>query len=163
MRCLARPAYGRTMGKTVLTGADVYPMLWARGVVTGRAGSKSVLYTLATHTNIDLLRGWVHMKTLAKEADMKPKAAGDNITKLAELGLIASIPLVRRSDGQQTSSLYVLNVEGWLDDATTAEEVVRRCERRAQAIKGDQFEEAVPHRFRMAPHLDGFRLPVHRR
>lgn len=151
------------MGKSVLAGADVYPTLWVRRVTTGRAGSKAVLYTLATHANLELLRCWVEMKKLAKESDMKPPAAKDNIDKLAQLGLIASIPLVRRSDGQQTSSMYVLNIDGWLDDAPTAEEVLRRCEHRAKVIKGEQFEEAVPSRFRVAAHLDGFRLPIHRK
>jgi len=145
----------------VLTGSDVYPTLWVRRVSTGRAGSKAMLYTIATHTNVDLLRAWAEMGTLAKESDMKRPAAKDNIDKLAQLGLIASIPLVRRSDGQQTSSMYVLNVDGWLDDAESATEVLRRCEARAKAIKGEQFEEAVPHRFKVAVHLDGYRLPVH--
>lgn len=151
------------MAKSIVDGGDVAPMFWARRVTTGRPGSKAVLYTLATHANVGMLRAWLLLRNIAAESDMKPKSASDNIDRLARLGLIASIPLMRAADGQQTSSLYILNIDGWLDEAATVEDVFERCERRAKAIAGDTFEDVVPARFRVAPARDGLRLPMHQR
>jgi hypothetical protein len=144
-------------------GGDAHPLHWARRMVTGKPGAKAVLYTLAVHADNDTLACWVLLRNIAKEADMKQPAAKNNLAHIAELGLVASIPLARRDNGQQTSSLYVLNIGGWLNKVGTWEEVIAKCEQRSARIKGEQARDVVPSKFRPAPWMDGLRLPSQRK
>lgn len=150
--------------RSILEGRAVYREAWAAQQKVANSGQKALLLVIAIHADSKTLACWLSTELLMFESSISSKTTlHKNVNGLAKDGFIATIPLLRARGRGQTSTLYVLNVDGWLDDAETIEEVERRAEARSEAMSGEAAGDFVPRKFKLGDvSCSGLRLPATR-
>jgi DNA-binding MarR family transcriptional regulator len=87
-------------------------MTWAWRQVTESSGQRLVLLALADHCGgdeDDPGRCWPSAKVVAAKCGMQPNTVHKHIERLAEVGLLAKVERVRRSDG--TLGAWVVSLQ----------------------------------------------------
>lgn len=144
----------------IMGGADVQRERWALRQDVGSVGERALLLTLAVHAHDDTLATWLGSPLLCRELASSRSSVTRYTNALAGRGLIVTAPLLRRGGRGQTATLFILNVDGWLDGSGTVGEAVARCNCRA-AVRSDidGLVELPPRHFRVGENCSGLRLP----
>lgn len=148
--------------ESIATGKDVQRERWALKQEVGNVGQKALLLAIAVHAGSDTLATWLGSDLLCDELACKRSTLITYANGLGERGLIASVPLFRKGGRGQSATLYVLNVDGWLNNARTVAEVASLCNTRAAIRKGiPDLEELPPKSLKLGHEgANGARLPA---
>jgi hypothetical protein len=145
----------------IASGADVHRERWALKQEVGNVGERALLLTLAVHAHDSTLATWLGSELLTRELACTRNSVTNYTNGLAGRGLVATVPLFRRNGRGQSATLFVLNVNGWLDDALTIIDIVILCNTRASVMAGiPNTVELPPQNLKLGHEgANGVRLP----